>query len=129
VLSQGPLMVQSLQVYQPQDEAWYDVEPIEGAFTINTGDIMQVWSNDVYKAPLHQVKARSDKERYSSPFFYNPSYETDYAPVHSVVSEATPARYRAINWGDFRLARFGGDYADVGEERQIAHYRIDGAAH
>ena len=31
------------QVYQPEDESWYDVEPIEGAFTINTGDIMQAW--------------------------------------------------------------------------------------
>jgi isopenicillin N synthase-like dioxygenase len=74
VLTQS--MVRSLQVYQPSNDQWYDVEPIEGAFVINTGDIMQVWSNDVYKAPLHRVKAQENLERYSSPFFYNPSYDT-----------------------------------------------------
>ena len=71
-----------------------------------------------------QVKAQLQDERYSAPFFYNPSYETDYAPVHTAVSEEHPAQYRAINWGEFRMARFQGDYADVGEETQIAHYRI-----
>ena len=72
--------VQSLQVYRPQDDKWHDVQPMPGAFVINTGDIMQVWSNDEYVAPLHRVKAQRDLERYSAPFFYNPSYETDYAP-------------------------------------------------
>ena len=66
VLSQGPYMVQSLQVLKPDDGVWYDVEPIEGAFTINTGDIMQVWSNDLYRAPLHRVKAQPDKVRVTS---------------------------------------------------------------
>jgi isopenicillin N synthase-like dioxygenase len=40
VLTQS--MVQSLQVFQPENEQWYDVEPVDGAFVINTGDIMQV---------------------------------------------------------------------------------------
>jgi len=124
VLSQGPLQVQSLQVLQPADGLWYDVEPIEGAYTINTGDIMQVWSNDLYKAPLHRVKAQLTDERYSSPFFYNPSYKTNYAPVHTTVTQESPARYREINWGKFRLGRFAGDYANVGEEVQISHFRI-----
>ena len=66
VLSQGPYMVRSLQVLKPDDGVWYDVEPIEGAFTINTGDIMQVWSNDLYRAPLHRVKAQPDKVRVTS---------------------------------------------------------------
>ena len=83
-----------------------------------------MWSKDFYKAPLHRVKARRDEVRYSSPFFYNPSYQCDYAPVESAVSPERPAAYRAINWGEFRLARFAGDYADVGEETQISHYRV-----
>ena len=77
VLTQGPYMVQSLQVYQPEDGLWYEVEPIEDAFIINTGDVMQVWSNDQYKAPEHRVKAQQELVRYSAPFFYNPSYDTD----------------------------------------------------
>lgn len=43
ILTQGPNFdVRSLQVYQPVDKSWYDVEPIPGSFTINTGDVMQV---------------------------------------------------------------------------------------
>ena len=123
VLTQSP--VKSLQVYQPKDDTWYDVEPIENSFVINTGDIMQVWSNGVYKAPIHRVKARNDAERFSSPFFYNPSYDTNYAPVESMVTEETPAQYKSINWGHFRCGRFAGDYADVGTEIQIEHFRIN----
>lgn len=35
-------------------------------------------------------------------------------------------RYRPINWGEFRLKRFAGDYADQGtEEVQISHYLLE----
>ena len=92
---------------------WYDVEPIEGTFTINTGDVMQVWSNDAYLAPEHRVKAQPNAVRCSAPFFYNPSWETTYQPVHKANG---PARYNPIRWKDFRLSRFAGDFADVGKE-------------
>lgn len=120
VLSQSN--VQSLQV--EKDGEWFDVPPVEGAFVINTGDVMQVWSNGLYKAPLHRVIAHEDKERYSSPFFLNPNYDCDYAPIPSCVSADRPARYRAINWGRFRMARFAGDFADVGAETQISDFEI-----
>ena len=35
--------VRSLQVLQPRDGQWYDVEPRPGAFVINTGDIMRAY--------------------------------------------------------------------------------------
>ena len=79
--------VQSLQVFQKSDGRWYDVTPQPGAFVINTGDIMQVWSNDRYIAPVHRVKAQRSLTRYSARFFYNPSYECDYAPVSGTITE------------------------------------------
>lgn len=102
---------------------WVDIEPIEEAFVINVGDMMQVWSNDRYKAALHRVLPRKEQERYSIPFFFNPSYDTDYAPLESLTLGAP--RYRTINWGSFRQRRTDGDYADYGKEIQIADYRID----
>lgn len=85
--------------------------------------LRQVWSNDRYKAPLHRVKAQLEKERYSAPFFYNPDYKTNYAPLESTITADRPALYTPINWGDFRLRRFQGDFADNGVEVQIAQYR------
>ena len=101
------------------DDQWIDVTPIEGALIINVGDMMQVWSNDHYKALLHRVRPVDGKSRYSIPFFLNPAYETDCAPLG-----AEPARYRSVNWGQFRRARADGDYANFGKEIQIEDFRI-----
>ena len=41
-----------------------------------------------------------------------------------MIDAQNPARYRSINWGEFRALRADGDYADYGEEVQISHYQI-----
>jgi isopenicillin N synthase-like dioxygenase len=107
-----------------QGDDWHTVRTVPGALVINIGDIVQVWSNDRYTAPLHRVLANAEQPRFSAPFFYNPSYELDYAPLPGVVTESSPARYRSINWGAFRAGRAAGDYADYGEEIQISQFRI-----
>ena len=111
-----------LQVYR--DGTWRLIEPRADALLTNIGDIVQVWSNDCYPAPLHRVIANSEVPRFSAPFFLNPAYTVDYAPLPSLCDENDPARYRPINWGEFRARRAEGDYADYGEEIQISHFRI-----
>ncbi len=98
--------------------SWHTVEPEACTLVINIGDMVQVWSNDEFKAPLHQVLANSAEARYSAAFFYNPTYATNVTPF-----SRTP-RYRSINWGEFRGARAAGDYADIGEEIQISAYKL-----
>lgn len=112
-----------LQVYR--DGYWHDIPSVPGAFVINTGDMMQVWSNDIYHAAIHRVLAMVDRDRYSIPFFFNPAPGTEVSPLPSVVSEERPARYRTVNWSEFRARRTDGDYADYGPEVQIAQYRIE----
>lgn len=102
---------------------WHLVEPRRDALVVNIGDIVQVWSNDQYKAALHRVLTNPAQERYSIPFFLNPSYETIYEPLPATVTPDRPAAYRPIGWREFRCLRAAGDYADVGEEVQIRHYR------
>jgi isopenicillin N synthase-like dioxygenase len=109
--------------------AWHLVEPRADALVVNIGDIVQVWSNDRYKASLHRVIASSQRSRYSAPFFFNPGYETRYEPLPSTVDVAHPPRYRSISWGEFRALRAAGDYADLGEEIQISHYRATTEVH
>jgi isopenicillin N synthase-like dioxygenase len=104
------------------DNTWKLVEPIRGALVINIGDIVQVWSNDRYRAALHRALVHPDTERFTAAFFLNPPYSADYAPLPSVVDAGHPARYRAINWGEFRSRRTAGDYANQGEYAQISQY-------
>ena len=81
-----------------------------------------MWSNNEYKAPEHRVRASLEKKRYSSPFFYNPNYEVDVSPFITEKTSLKWAKYDPINYGNFRLKRFQGDFADTGKEIQIEDF-------
>lgn len=110
----------SLQVYQ--EGSWHRVVPVKNALTINIGDMMQVWSNGQYKAPIHRVLANRERVRYSAPFFYNPSYDTMVTPV----SSAGKPKYHPLSWSEFRRRRFEGDYGDYAADVQISDWLIQG---
>jgi isopenicillin N synthase-like dioxygenase len=111
-----------LEVFQRG--GWWPVEPRSDTLVVNIGDIVQVWSNDRYMAPLHRGLANSNAERFSVPFFFNPAYSAEYAPLPSTIDARHPARYRPINWREFRARRTAGDYADYGAYHQISHYAV-----
>ncbi|EEY58231.1 2OG-Fe(II) oxygenase superfamily protein [Phytophthora infestans T30-4] len=101
-----------------------EVASLQGTYTINIGDMMQVWSNDQFVAPLHRVVASKEAARFSAPFFYSPSYDVQVEPI--VAKPGDVPNYRPISWCQFRLARFQGNYADLGKENQIGDYKIHG---
>ena len=98
--------------------AWHLVAPEDDAIVVNIGDMMQVYANDAFLAPEHRVLAtRPGGRRQSAAFFFNPAYDAVIAPF------AEAPRYRPFTWGEFRGRRAAGDYADLGEEVQIAAWR------
>ena len=101
---------------------WHDIVPIPDSLVVNIGDMMQVWSNDQFIAATHRVRPVTTRSRYSIPFFFNPTYDTNYAPLPTLT--ALPARYHSINWGEFRQTRADGDYEDYGKEIQISDFRV-----
>jgi len=103
---------------------WTTVDPVPGAFAVNLGDMLQVWSNDRYCSPLHRVILHTDRARCSAPFFYNPSYETVCAPLPGLINAGEPPRFEPVSWAHFRDQRSAGDYADYGAEIQIGDFRI-----
>lgn len=105
-----------------RDGQWYDITAKRGSILVNIGDVVQVWSNDRYQAPVHRVLASKDAVRYSAPFFLNPSFDATYAPLQGAVGVDGP-RYRTISWRAFREGRALGDYGDYGHEIQIADFR------
>lgn len=109
--------VNGLQVYRY--DGWNTIRPQPGSLIINIGDVLQVWSNDRYRAPLHRVLANPSEARYSAAYFYNPAASATYAPLPGTGE----AGYHPISWGEFRNARAAGDYENAGEEIQISHYR------
>ena len=117
-----------LQDWQPglevrRDGEWHLVEPRADALVVNIGDMVQVWSNDRYRAAVHRVVTHPLRDRYSVPFFLNPTWDTTYEPLPTTLGAGEPAHYRRIHWREFRTLRAAGDYADLGEEVQISDYR------
>jgi isopenicillin N synthase-like dioxygenase len=110
--------VSGLQLFK--DGLWREIAPVDGALTVNIGDMVQVWSNDRYAAPIHRVRAMTREDRLSCAYFYNPSYAAVIAPE----TGGEPARYRPFGWGEFRAGRAAGDYANHGNEVQISDYRV-----
>lgn len=115
--------VAGLELYREGN--WCLIEPFSDALTVNLGDIVQVWSNDRYTAPVHRVRSSQNIERYSIPFFLNPAFSTNYQPLATTVDATHPPLYRSINWREFRDRRAAGDYQDEGREIQISDFKIN----
>ncbi len=108
------------------DGAFVVIEPVPDAFAVNLGDMLQVWSNDRFRSPLHRAITSAERTRHSAPFFLNPGYGTVAKPLESLVGPGERAHYRPVSWTHFRDQRSAGDYADYGSEIQISDYRIEG---
>ncbi|KAL3350643.1 hypothetical protein AABB24_023196 [Solanum stoloniferum] len=116
--------VGGLEVKRKTDGEWIQVKPIPDAYIINVGDIIQVWSNDRYESVEHRVIASSKKERFSVPFFFNPSHYVMVEPLEELINEESPAKYRAYNWGKFVSRRNLSNFKKLDVENvQIYHFR------
>ena len=114
-------------------QAWVEdrlvlIEPVPDALTVNLGGMLQVWSNDRLRSPIHRVLAHRNRERFSAPFFLNPRYDTVCEPLLEGPAAAASARFRPVSWAHFRDQRSAGDFADFGAEIQIEDFRIEPTA-
>eukprot|EP01018_Ginkgo_biloba_P002653 Gb_27202 [translate_table: standard] len=107
-----------------KDGQWVGVEPVTGSFVINVGDCMQVWSNDEYESVEHRAVVNEERQRFSIPFFFNPSHSVMVKPLAELVSVENPPKYREFNWGKFYKKRKDSNYKDLGVENlQIHHFK------
>lgn len=96
---------------QTRDGSWLPVAPMDGAFVVNIGDVMQRWTNDRWVSTLHRVVVPADpdqarRERFSIAYFQNPSLEA----VIEVVPSAESPRYDPVRFGDWLSAKVTAAY-------------------
>eukprot|EP01089_Gocevia_fonbrunei_P022669 TRINITY_DN9246_c0_g1_i1.p1 TRINITY_DN9246_c0_g1~~TRINITY_DN9246_c0_g1_i1.p1 ORF type:complete len:344 (+),score=65.37 TRINITY_DN9246_c0_g1_i1:24-1055(+) len=70
----------ALQI-QCKNGEFIDANPIPGAFVMNIGDMMTVWTNGLFKSTVHRVVHKSENVRTSLPFFYEPNFEARVSPL------------------------------------------------
>ncbi|XP_013593967.1 PREDICTED: 1-aminocyclopropane-1-carboxylate oxidase-like isoform X2 [Brassica oleracea var. oleracea] len=75
-----------------QPRIWEDVPRLRGAFIVNIGDLMERWTNGLFRSTLHRVMPVG-KERYSVAFFLDPNPDCNVECLKTCCSETSPARY------------------------------------
>lgn len=68
LLLQDP--IGGLQVFDRVTGGWIEANPIAGSFVVNLGDLMERWTNKLYRSTPHRVVHRASVERVSAPFFF-----------------------------------------------------------
>lgn len=101
-----------LQVLNKQQQ-WMDAPPVKGAFVVNIGDLMQRWTNDIYRSTKHRVTSPiSGKSRFSMPFFVEPDFDTPIETLKSCLQEKSgQTGYPFVTAGDWILSRFEDTYS------------------
>ncbi|KAK9129645.1 hypothetical protein Sjap_010132 [Stephania japonica] len=117
--------VGGLDVKRKRDGEWYRVKPITDSFIVNVGDIVQVWSNERYESVEHRVSVKSEKERFSIPFFFNPAHDAMVKPLEELTEYQNLPKYREYNWGKFFKTRKLSNFKKLAVENiQIQHFKI-----
>ncbi|MFS8033348.1 putative oxidoreductase [Helianthus anomalus] len=79
-----------------QPRIWEDVRHIKGAFIINLGDMMERWTNCLFRSTLHRVMP-TGKERYSMALFLDPNPDCIVECLKSCCSDSSPPRYVCVH--------------------------------
>ncbi|CAI0517591.1 unnamed protein product [Linum tenue] len=88
-----------------EPRVWEDVPHVNGCFIVNIGDMMERWTNCLFRSTLHRVMP-TGQERYSMAFFLDPNPDCIVQCLDSCCSESWPPRFPAIRSWDYLAERF-----------------------
>ncbi|OAY44729.1 protein SRG1 [Manihot esculenta] len=91
--------VPGLQVLKDGD--WVFVEPIDSALVVNIGQIIEIMSNGIYKAPDHRAVVNKSKERFSVVTFCFPNPSVKIGPAKELTKSGSPPLYKTITLAEY----------------------------
>ena len=89
---------------------WVSAPPIEDTFILNVGDILARWSNNRFASTPHRVVNYSGRERYSQPFFFDPSMDSTITVLPGCLEAGKSADHEPIVYGDYLMQRIDKNY-------------------
>jgi len=96
-----------LEVHAPS--GWIEAPPVPGTFLCNLGDMLERMTGGRYRSTPHRVRNRSDGDRLSYPFFFDPAWNAEVLPVPLAGEGPAEARTR---WDGEDVFAFEGTYGE-----------------
>ncbi|CAB62320.1 putative protein [Arabidopsis thaliana] len=87
----GTDSVMGLQDRDVKPRKWEYILSIKGAYIVNIGDLLERWSNGIFKSTLHRVLGNG-QDRYSIAFFLQPSHDCIVECLPTCQSENNPPK-------------------------------------
>jgi len=110
--------VPGLQVRMP-DGTWVDVPYEPGSFAINSGDMMQRWTNHRFKSTPHRALPPVGRPRYAIPYFMGPHLDTEIACLPTCQGPGDPPRYPPITYAAYLDWWYDANY-NAARQRDVA---------
>ncbi|XP_037411774.1 2-oxoglutarate-Fe(II) type oxidoreductase hxnY-like isoform X1 [Triticum dicoccoides] len=95
-----------------QPQVWEYVAPVKGGFIVNLGDMLERWSNSIFRSTLHRV-VLDGQERYSIAFFVEPSHDCVVECLPTCKSETNPPKFPPITCSVYLSQRYKDTHADL----------------
>ena len=93
------------------EKSWMDVPPEQGAVVVNSGDLLERWTNGTYRSTLHRVMPRTNgRDRLSIAMFIDPDTATKVTPLAGCVNSNSPAKYPTVTAGEHIQAKLAASH-------------------
>jgi isopenicillin N synthase-like dioxygenase len=89
---------------------WEEVPPIPGAFVINIGDMLSMWTNNHWISTNHRVagfdaNGMATRSRLSIPLFYNPNGRVQVECLPTCLQPGQTPIYPPVSAGEYLMAK------------------------
>lgn len=110
-----------LQICKDKDaepQIWEYVAPLKGAFIVNLGDMLERWSNSIFKSTLHRVLVNG-QERYSMAYFIEPSHDCLVECLPTCKSESNPPKFPPVLCHTYLTQRYKDTHTDLSRYKDV----------
>ena len=94
---------------------WLAAPPLPGTFVINLGDLIQRWTNDLYRSNMHRVRNgnAARRDRYSVPFFFSPDHNAVIECLPTCRDADRPPLHATCTAGEHLMEMFNRTYGGM----------------
>ncbi|KAL0479133.1 hypothetical protein AKO1_008013 [Acrasis kona] len=100
---------------QDQSGEWISANPLPGSFTVNLGDMLKLWTSNLYQSTPHKViHTNSKAQRTSIPYFFEPNFDAIISPLPLSDSlfegKKKPEPFQPKKYGDHLTSKVLGNF-------------------